>query len=113
FRAGFAGRAIADGISEKWVPIPPFREWLGPAVDPLPPAIRAIHDDPFERSASGTVTVTRGTHPIAVLICKLLGFPESGSDRPLLVEFEPHEADEIWRRRFETGTFRTRLKPWP
>jgi len=72
-----------------------------------------MHDDPFERSASGTVTVTRGTHPIAVFLCKLLGFPPSATDRPLLVEFEPREREEIWCRRFETSTFRSRLKPWP
>jgi len=113
FRSGFAGLAITDAITEKWVPPSPFRQWIGDAVDRLPTAIRVLHDDPFERSASGTVTVTRGTHPIARLMCKLLGFPPSATDRPLLVEFEPHEGEEIWRRRFETSTFRTRLKPWP
>jgi hypothetical protein len=113
FRAAFAGHAIADAIVEKWVSPSPFRQWIGAGVDRLPAAIRAMHDDPFERSASGTVTVTRGAHPIAALMCKLLGFPESASDRPLVVEFEPHESEEIWRRRFESSTFETRLKPWP
>jgi hypothetical protein len=113
FRAGFAGLAIADGVAEKWVPLPPFRQWIGAGVDRLPPAIRAMHDDPLERSASGTVSVTRGTNPIAVLMCKLLGFPATARDRPLVVEFEPHLAEETWRRRFETSTFQTRLKPWP
>ncbi|HVZ03058.1 MAG TPA: DUF4166 domain-containing protein [Dongiaceae bacterium] len=113
FRALFAGRAITDAATERWVPPSPFRHWIGAGVDRLPPAIRAIHDDPFERSASGTVTVTRGTHPVARLMCRLLGFPESVSDRPLTVEFEPHEKDEIWRRRFGTSTFETRLRPWP
>jgi len=113
FRTVFAGLAITDGVTEKWVPPSPFRQWLGAAVDRLPPAIRAMHDDPLEHSASGTVTVTRGTHPIAMLMCKLLGFPESAADRPLVVEFEPYDGEEIWRRRFETSTFQTRLKPWP
>ena len=113
FRAGFSGYAIIDGVAEKWVSPSPFRRWIGDAVDRLPTAIRAMHDDPFERSASGTVTVTRGTHPIAVLLCKLLGFPETARERPLVVEFEPHDEEEIWRRRFETSTFQTRLKPWP
>ncbi len=113
FRAGFAGLAIADGVAEKWVAPSPFRQWIGSRVDRLPPAIRTMHDDPFERSASGTVTATRGTHPVAVLICRMLGFPETARDRPLVVDFEPQGADEIWRRRFETSTFRTRLKPWP
>jgi hypothetical protein len=113
FQTVFTGRAIADAIAEKRVPPSPFRRWIGAGVDRLPSAIRAMHDDPFERSASGTVTVTRGTHPIAALMCKLLGFPESASDRPLVVEFEPHESEEIWRRRFEGSTFQTRLKPWP
>jgi len=113
FRTVFAGLAITDGVTEKWVPPSPFRQWLGAAVDRLPSAIRAMHDDPLEHSASGTVTVTRGTHPIAMLMCKLLGFPESAADRPLVVEFEPYDGEEIWRRRFETSTFQTRLKPWP
>jgi hypothetical protein len=113
FHAVFAGLAIADAVTEKWVPPSPFRQWIGAAVDRLPPALRAMHDDPLEHSASGSVTVTRGTHPVAVLMCKLLGFPESATDRPLVVEFEPHQGEEIWRRRFETSTFQTRLKPWP
>jgi hypothetical protein len=112
FHRAFQGLAISDGISETWVPPSPFRQWIGAGVDRLPEAIRTLHDDPLERSASGTVTVTRGTHPIAVLMCKLLGFPETARDRPLVVEFEPHGEEEIWRRRFEASTFKTRLKPW-
>jgi hypothetical protein len=113
FRAGFAGLAIADGIAETAVPPSPFRTWIGAGVDRLPPAIRAMHDDPFERSASGMVTVTRGTHPVAALLCRLLGFPASAVDRPLLVEFEPEGDAEIWRRCFGSSVFRSRLRPWP
>jgi hypothetical protein len=59
------------------------------------------------------VTVTRGTHPVAALLCRLLGFPASAVDRPLLVEFEPEGDTEIWRRCFGSSVFRSRLRPWP
>ncbi len=67
----------------------------------------------MERSASGTVTVTRGTHPIAAVMCRALGFPPDAADLPLTVEFEPQGDGEIWRRIFPTSTFRSHLKPWP
>jgi NAD(P)-dependent dehydrogenase (short-subunit alcohol dehydrogenase family) len=113
FRAAFAPFKIEDARETERIAASPFRRWLGEAVDVLPPAIRALHDDPLERSASGTVTVTRGTNPIAALMCRILGFPPNGADLPLTVEFEPRGAGEIWRRVFPTSTFRTHLKPWP
>lgn len=113
FRAAFAGLRIADATEVERLGPSPFRQWLGGSADALPPAIRAIHDDPLERSASGTVTVTRGIHPVAALMCRSLGFPPSGADLPLTVEFEPRGEGEIWRRIFPTSTFRSYLKPWP
>lgn len=112
FRAAFAPFEIRDAITEREVPASPLRRWLR-AVDALPTAIRRIHDDPFERSAAGSVTVTRGTHPLARLMSRLLGFPPSGTDLPILVEFEPKGDQEIWRRCFGASTFTSRLEPWP
>jgi hypothetical protein len=113
FRKAFAPLQIHDAIDDLTVPPFPFRQWLGAGVDVLPEAIRTLHDDPLERSASGSVTVTRGTHPIARLMCRLLGFPASGENLPLLVEFEPRGSGEIWRRVFEDSRFVSHLKPWP
>lgn len=113
FRAAFARFKIRDGVADMAVAPSPFRHWLGAAAEALPPAIRALHDDPLERSASGPVTVTRGTHPLARLMCRLLGFPPSGADLPLRVEFEPRGAGEIWRRVFAESCFISHLKPWP
>jgi hypothetical protein len=113
FRSAFAPFKIADLIETEPVASSPFRQWLGAAVDRLPQAIRALHDDPLERSAAGTVTVTRGTHPIAALMCRILGFPPDGADLPLTVAFEPRGSGEIWRRIFPTSTFKSHLKPWP
>jgi len=112
FRQAFALLKIRDAISDETLESP-FRHWLGAAVDALPQAIRTLHDDPLERSAAGTVAVTRGTHPIAALMCRILGFPPSGENLPLLVEFEPRGGNEIWRRRFGASTFTSHLKPWP
>jgi hypothetical protein len=113
FRAAFAPFKIEDVREMEPIAASPFRRWLGEAVDVLPLAIRALHDDPLERSASGIVSVTRGTHPIAALMCRILGFPPNGADLPLTVEFEPHNDGEIWRRIFPTSTFGSHLKPWP
>jgi len=112
FRGTFARFQIHDAVEEIPIGTAPFRHWLGAAVDQLPPAIRAMHDDPLERSASGRVSVMRGTHPLATLMCRILGFPPSGEDLPLLVEFEPRGTGEIWRRRFGASTFSSHLKPW-
>jgi NAD(P)-dependent dehydrogenase (short-subunit alcohol dehydrogenase family) len=112
FRQAFAPFKIRDAVEGQVVPPSPFRHWLGAAVAELPAAIRALHDDPLERSASGAVTVTRGTHPIAALMCRMLGFPASGENLPLRVEFEPRGEGEIWRRIFEDSTFTSHLKPW-
>jgi NAD(P)-dependent dehydrogenase (short-subunit alcohol dehydrogenase family) len=113
FRDAFAPFKIEDATETEAIGPSPFRQWLGGATAELPPAIRALHDDPLERSASGTVTVTRGTHPIARLMCRMLGFPASGTDLPLRVEFEPRGSGEIWRRIFSSSTFTSHLKPWP
>jgi hypothetical protein len=112
FRAAFAPFKITDAIEAEPVAPSPFRQWLGSAVDVLPQAIRTLHDDPLERSASGTVSVTRGTHPIAALMCRILGFPRNGENLPLTVEFEPRGDGEIWRRIFPASTFKSHLKPW-
>jgi hypothetical protein len=56
--------------------------------------------------------VTRGPHPIAQLMCRMLGFPAGGQNLPLLVELEPRGGGEIWRRVFEDSTFVSHLKPW-
>jgi hypothetical protein len=113
FRAAFGAFKIADARETETLPPSPFRHWLGAAADILPRAIRVMHDDPLERGASGTVTVTRGAHPVAALMCKLLGFPPSTANMPFTVEFEPRGDGEIWRRVFPTSTFRSHLKPWP
>lgn len=55
----------------------------------------------------------RGRHPIAALLCKILGFPPSGENLPLMVEFEPRGKGETWRRIFPSSSFKSHLKPWP
>ncbi|HEY4163913.1 MAG TPA: DUF4166 domain-containing protein [Dongiaceae bacterium] len=112
FRAEFAGLAIHEATEELPLGIAPFRRWLGAAVDRLPPAIRRLHDDPLERGASGTAKVIRGTHPLAVLMCRCLGFPRSADSLPLRVEFEPQGGAEIWCRHFPGSRFVSRLRPW-
>lgn len=113
FRSAFAPFKIKDAIETEPVAASPFRQWLGAAVDRVPQAIRVLHDDPLERSAAGTVTVTRGIHPIAASMCRILGFPPDGADLPLTVTFEPRGSGESWRRIFPASTFKSHLKPWP
>lgn len=113
FRSAFAQFKIADATEAETLGPSPFRYWLGQSVADLPQAIRTLHDDPLERSAAGTVTVTRGTNPIATLMCRFLGFPPNGENLPLTVEFEPRGEGEIWRRVFPASTFRSHLRPWP
>ena len=82
-----------------------YQALLGDAFDALPPEIKAMHG--AAASARGRADITRGTTPLAKLICALSHVPNSGRDVVIETSFEPIEGGERWTRRFDGEAFQT------
>lgn len=81
-----------------------YRRVLGQAFERLPPAVRALHDNPGRITASGRCRVERGGHLLARLIAGCFGFPPAG-EGAVRITIEAREGGEEWRRDF--GSHRT------
>lgn len=92
FEPYFAGLAIRHEVREIVQPDPLYRRVMGAEFDRLPVAVRAIHGVLRDGGASGQATVTRGRHPLARLVARLMGFPPAG-EHALHVSFA--EADGV------------------
>jgi hypothetical protein len=79
-----------------------YQRVLGDAWSRLPPALQAMHS---ARSAEGTATIERGSSLLSKLIVVLFGFPPTGQDVPVSVEFQLHRNGEAWRRTFGCHSF--------
>lgn len=104
----FARRTIFTGVRETTPAsrqLPLYRRLLGDAWSSLPEPLRAMHDLAGRQSADGKATVQRGNGMLARLIAGVFGFPESGRDVPVTVEFERRGDAEIWRRSFAGRSF--------
>ncbi|WP_407519329.1 SDR family oxidoreductase [Methylobacterium oryzisoli] len=88
---------------------PLFARVLGPAFAEMPEPLRAVHGRGGALTLRGRATVTRGTHPLARLAARLVGFPPAGADVPVTVTIAPDRDGEIWTRRFGERAFRSRL----
>ena len=88
---------------------PLFRHLLGPAMDTLPAALRAVHDQPGTLTLAGTAQVWRSPNPLARLLCNLMGLPAEGADVPVSVTFKRNGDHERWRRRFARRAYSSRL----
>ena len=77
-----------------------FGQVLGDAFHTLPQRIRDIHSIAARESWRGEATITRGTHPIANLLARIVGLPPSGARTPTTVEFVVEDGSETWRRDF-------------
>jgi hypothetical protein len=91
--------------------LPLFHRLYGDDLSRLPAPIVTIHDVRDIRTWHGEATVAQGTSFAARLLCRLLRFPPSGGDVPLVVVMERDGAGKIWRRRFADRPMTTRLVP--
>ena len=102
----FVGRRIFAGIRQiPMRPSPLYRRLLGAAYDSLPPQVCLLHDFDGERIAEGRASVDRGSGWIAQRIAAACGFPPSGKDIPVIVEFRRDGDREVWRRKFGATAF--------
>src|SRR5262249_40780377 len=104
----FARRAISTGRREKPPDshdMPIYHQILGDAWSALPAPLQIMHDLRGSLTAQGIATVERGRGLFARLIAVLFGFPKSGRDVPVTVEFERKANTETWRRTFADRSF--------
>jgi hypothetical protein len=106
YEALFARRQIVSGVRE---PVdaagPLYRQLLGDAYAMLPAPLQAMHDLTGSLTVEGRASVERGQGLVARAIAALFGFPPSGRDVPVKVDFALHDGREIWRRDFAGRTF--------
>ena len=84
---------------------PLYEKILGAAWNDLPAPIRDLHDNFGSKRVAGKAVVERGRNLIAVMIAKLLGVPEAGSDVPVTVQFDVRDGIEHWQRTFAGKRF--------
>ena len=77
-----------------------YRRVLGEALDRLPATVSALHSHAADHAYVGVATATRGSGPVARLVCALFGFPAAGTDIPVTVGFTVGPDAETWRREF-------------
>jgi len=104
----FDRRAICAGVRESTADgrqQPLYQRLLGAAWTALPVPLQVMHGLEGRLVAEGRATVERGNGLLARLIAALFGFPMSGRDVPVKVEFERRANAEIWRRTFAGRSF--------
>ncbi|WP_083672194.1 DUF4166 domain-containing protein [Sphingomonas montana] len=77
-----------------------FRRLLGPAIDAMAPALRAVHDSDADQILSGFATIEASRDPVARLLCRVMRLPAPGSDVPVTVRFARRGGIEHWHRTF-------------
>jgi hypothetical protein len=73
-----------------------YRQLLGSEFDRLPPVLRDLHGRAGRRQATGTATLQR----LPGLLPRIVGFPPSTANDPVLLEIVVADDHEVWIRRF-------------
>jgi hypothetical protein len=102
----FACRTIKTGVRDETDRPLLYRQVLGASWGTLPAAVRAMHDGTMH--AEGRARVERGSGWLSRLVGFLIGFPASGADVPLRVDFALAEDGETWTRAFDGRSFSSR-----
>jgi hypothetical protein len=115
YAISFGRRAIFTGIRSDHAADAAslYARILGDAWHTLPPPIRDMHDVRGTVTAEGRASIARGRGLLARLVCAAVGFPQTGSDIPVCVQFEASPKDdavtgEIWCRTFGGDAFSSR-----
>lgn len=88
-----------------------FREILGERFERLPPLLRRVHDHSGHLLLTGRATAHIFLWPIGPLICWFVGFPATGQDIAVAVEFNRRaEGRETWHRNFHGRHYISRLR---
>lgn len=106
----FEGRAIRAAFRKEPPSGPVFRQVLADAYDALPAEVRALHSGGPTRILTGHARVTRGRGLLSRVVCRAIGFPDSGAKVPVSVVISPLEGRETWTRSFAGKTFSSQLR---
>lgn len=90
-----------------------FRLALGPAMDRLPPAVRAVHDRAGRSVLTGRASVAVKPGWLPWLICAALGLPAAGTEVPVRIVFESQPDEDRWDRRFGSRRYVSRYTAGP
>jgi hypothetical protein len=99
----FATRRIVHGIRHAVAEdsrAPLYMRILDRAFERLPAPVRDAHGQACGALMAGRANVDRGNGLVARAIAAMSGFPETGRDIPVQVEFAVDGGREIWRRHF-------------
>lgn len=108
FEPAFAPLSIRHETRERHLPPSLYERVMGAAYHRLPPAVRRMHDVLRDGGAHGRATVTRGKHPLARIIARIVGFPPEG-EHDVHVHFTERNGVETWTRSFSGRRFYSRL----
>ena len=110
YNAMFQPRSITTGFrGMKDFPqeTPLYARLLEDAWDVLPEPVQAMHCPKQHLHAHGIANVERGKSLLSRWIARCIGFPETGTNIPLTVDFHSNDTCEIWQRTFARQTFRS------
>jgi NAD(P)-dependent dehydrogenase (short-subunit alcohol dehydrogenase family) len=108
FQPLFEGLSIHHGIADIDQPPPLYAGVMGADFARLAPALRSIHGVLRDGGATGRAVVSRGRHPIARLVAKIMRFPPAG-EHGLHVHFSENAGVERWTRDFGGSRFSSSL----
>jgi hypothetical protein len=100
-------RTAADGAESPTL----YSQILGDAWSRLPLPIRAMHQVRTTLVAKGTASVERGSGLTARIVAAFFGFPASGNQVPVTVQFTATRGKEHWTRTFGTKSFSSVQSP--
>ncbi|MEM7241833.1 MAG: DUF4166 domain-containing protein [Pseudomonadota bacterium] len=86
-----------------------FERHLGKAMIKAPQIVQNFHKLSAPQRYVGEAKITRGTHPIARLIARLMGFPDAGENVPAAVTISRDADQERWTREFAGKEFQSVL----
>ena len=86
-----------------------FPTLIGEAFAHLPAAVRRLHSPVGPLRTTGRADITAPDHIAARLLCLLAGLPRPGRDVVVEVTFLPQPGGELWRRRFASRRYASRM----
>jgi len=102
---GEQGRSMQDQA------VSAFREILGDRFEGLPPLLQRVHDHNGHLLLTGRATARIFLWPIGPVICWFMGFPATGEDIAVAVEFNRlTKGRETWHRNFHGRHYVSRLR---
>lgn len=88
---------------------PLYENIIGSDWSIMPESVRLMHDRTSDGAVTGSADVSRGPGILTAVICRIIGFPKTGSAVPVRVSFTVGDGTEVWTRDFGGACFMSRL----